>query len=317
MNPSPWEWEGLKSTHEITSVWATGQKQSRAQRNGRYVPEAMRHPAKMLPAIAAMVIGTYSRPGELVVDPMCGIGTTLVEAVHLGRRAVGVEFEERWAKVAVAGLALAERQGATGPGRVISGDARAIGRLLAELARRVALVLTSPPYGAMTHGHVRSTRDSGKAGIRKWNHRYSRDRANLAHRSLPDLLEGFGRILEGCGELLRPGGAVAVTVRPYRLHGELVDLPGCVLEVGQASGLEFADRIACLLCGVGERRLLNRSSFFQLHEARRGWARGLPIHAIAHEDLLIFRKPADGPLVEGATPRVTSSGTADDKRIRA
>jgi DNA modification methylase len=29
----------------------------------------------------------------VVLDPMCGIGTTLVEAVHLGRHAIGVEYE--------------------------------------------------------------------------------------------------------------------------------------------------------------------------------------------------------------------------------
>jgi hypothetical protein len=32
------------------------------------------------------------RTSDLVVDPMCGIGTTALEAVDLGRRAVGVEL---------------------------------------------------------------------------------------------------------------------------------------------------------------------------------------------------------------------------------
>lgn len=46
----------------------------------------------MLPALARRAIETYSDPGDLVVDPMCGIGTTLVEAADLGRRAAGVEL---------------------------------------------------------------------------------------------------------------------------------------------------------------------------------------------------------------------------------
>jgi len=282
---------------EVTaSVWATGQRQSRAQRQGRYVPESMRHPGKMLPSIAAKTISTYTQPGELVVDPMCGIGTTLVEAVHLGRHAAGVEYEEGWARLAVANLALAKRQGASGFGRVVAGDARNVAALLPDLRGRVALVLTSPPYGAATHGHIRSSRDTGLPGVHKWNHHYSRDRANLAHQSLPKLLEGFGRILSGCAELLGPGGAVAITVRPYRVRGELVDLPGHVQAVAQEAGLVLADRVVCLLCGLGEGKLLNRASFFQLHEARKGWARGLPIHAVAHEDLLIFGKlPAPPP----------------------
>jgi DNA modification methylase len=43
----------------------------------------------MRPAVARQAIAAYSQPGDLVVDPMCGIGTTLVEAIRLGRDAIG------------------------------------------------------------------------------------------------------------------------------------------------------------------------------------------------------------------------------------
>lgn len=275
------------------SVWATGDRPSRSQRQGRYLPESMDHPAKMLPAIAARAIAAFTRPGEVVLDPMCGIGTSLVEAAHLGRLGVGVEYEARWARLARANLAHAVRQGATGTGRVVTGDARHLARLAPGLVGRVALVLTSPPYGSCTHGHIRSTRDSGQPGIVKWNHRYSTDPGNLAHRDLGTLLAGFGQILAGCRRLLQPGGTVAITVRPIRLQGELVDLPGQVIEVAQQAGLVQADRIAALLCGIRDDRLVSRASFFQLQEARRAQARGLPVFALQHEDLLIFR--AGGP----------------------
>jgi len=87
------------------SVWATAQRDARAQRWGRYLPESMAHPGKMLPAIAATAITRYTAPGDLVADPMCGIGTTLAEAVYLGRDGLGVEFEGRWARIAAANIA--------------------------------------------------------------------------------------------------------------------------------------------------------------------------------------------------------------------
>ena len=71
------------------SVWTTAQTSPAAQRKGCYVADSTAHPAKMLPAVAAHAIAHYTQPGDLVLDPMCGIGTTLVEAVHAGRRAVG------------------------------------------------------------------------------------------------------------------------------------------------------------------------------------------------------------------------------------
>ncbi|MEV4391235.1 DNA methyltransferase [Nonomuraea sp. NPDC049607] len=302
-----------------TSVWATGQQPSRVQRRGRYVPESMRHPGKMLPSIAARVISTYTRPGELVVDPMCGIGTTLVEAIHLDRHAAGVEYEEQWARLAVANLGFAKKQGASGFGRVVVGDSRNIARLLPDLAGQAALVLTSPPYGAVTHGHIRSTRDTGEPGVRKWNHHYSTDRGNLAHQQLPALLDGFGHILAGCVELLRPGGVAAITVRPYRVRGELIDLPGHVHQVAEDAGLVFADRIVCLLCGLGDGHLLNRASFFQLYEARKAWTRGLPIHAVAHEDLLVFRrvaKPVSSQKLQSLQQESTPASAQSDSSLR-
>ncbi len=44
------------------SVWATAQRDARAQRAGRYPPAALAHPGKMLPAIAATAITATPSP---------------------------------------------------------------------------------------------------------------------------------------------------------------------------------------------------------------------------------------------------------------
>ncbi|MBC6463774.1 hypothetical protein HKK72_38985 [Actinomadura sp. HBU206391] len=58
------------------SVWACAQQPSRIQRQGRYLHSSTAHPAKMLPALAATAISSYTKPGELVLDPMCGTPAT-------------------------------------------------------------------------------------------------------------------------------------------------------------------------------------------------------------------------------------------------
>lgn len=285
-----------RSTDGLRSVWATAQRTAAAQRRGRYTPGSMAHPAKMLPAIAAHAVGAYTRPGEWVLDPMCGTGTTLVEAVHAGRHAVGVEYEPRWAGVARANVTLAGLQGALGSGRVLVGDARTLTTVVPpELHGRFTLVVTSPPYGASVHGRVASTRDSGEPGVRKYDATYGTDRANLAHQPLTRLLDGFTRVLAGCAAVLRPGGRVVVTTRPWRRAGELVDLPGLVAARGPAAGLEFEQRCVALLAGVRDGELVARPSFFALHNARKARTDGQPQAVIAHEDVLVFAKGTPPP----------------------
>src|SRR3954464_6020485 len=85
-----------------TTVWLVGQTSPQSQRRGRFVAGSGAHPARMLPHLAAHAIDFYTQPGDLVFDPLAGIGTTLVEAVHAGRDAVGVELEHGWAALAKA-----------------------------------------------------------------------------------------------------------------------------------------------------------------------------------------------------------------------
>lgn len=172
-----------------SSVWLVAQRPSREQRRGRYLPESSCHPAKMSPALARQAIVTYTRPGDVVADPMCGIGTTLVEAVHLGRDGFGVEYEPRWATLAEANVAFARSSGASGEAEVVVGDCRHLASLApAELVGQVNLVLTSPPYGASTHGRV--VCDGGR--VHKSHTAYSTDRANLAYRGVGPLLTANG-----------------------------------------------------------------------------------------------------------------------------
>lgn len=277
------------------SIWATSQNHPRVQRRDRYTPESTAHPAKMLPDLAAHLIATFTQPGDLILDPMCGIGTALVEATHLGRHALGVEYEPRWATTARANLTLARSQGAAGHAAVLTGDARDLAdpaRPIPEIASspvagNVALVLTSPPYGKATHGQVDADRENG---VHKRNYQYGTPRrGNLAHADLPGLLNGFQTILAAATTMLRPGGLVAVTVRPYRHDGELVDLPGAILTTAQDAGLQRAGRAAALLAGLRGSGLVPRTTFFALHNARTAWTHGTPLHVTAHEDVLLLR----------------------------
>ncbi len=71
--------------------------------------DAREHPATFPLALARDHVRTWSNPGDLVIDPMAGSGTTLVAAAELGRRAVGIEIHEPYVDLIHRRLAHAHR----------------------------------------------------------------------------------------------------------------------------------------------------------------------------------------------------------------
>jgi hypothetical protein len=50
------------------------------------------YPARFAPPIAREVLTSFSTPGDLVLDPFMGGGTTIIEGLALGRRLIGVDL---------------------------------------------------------------------------------------------------------------------------------------------------------------------------------------------------------------------------------
>jgi len=58
------------------------------------------HPTQKPEAILRMVIEASTNPGDLVLDPFVGVGTTAAVCRKLGRRCVGIELDEGYAAIA-------------------------------------------------------------------------------------------------------------------------------------------------------------------------------------------------------------------------
>jgi modification methylase len=277
----------------LLSVILVGQRSLAAQRRGRYVAGSGAHPARMAPDLATALINDYTRPGDLVFDPLAGIGTSLVEAVHAGRNAFGIEYEPGWVALTRANIALARSQGGQGHARIVRGDATRLPRRVpAELRGQISLVLTSPPYGRTMHGRV----EHRHGPLQRFHNTYDgqrrtarADAGNLGHRPRAGLIDGITSVLTGCQPLLKPGGVIAVVARPWRRDQYLVDLPGQIIGAARAAGLDVIARRVTLHAAVRDSRLVPRHSFFQLHVARESRAKGRPVSLIQHDNVDIYQ----------------------------
>ncbi len=107
------------------------------------------HPAKMLLPLELWLIENYTKPGDVILDPMAGSGTVLV-ACSMGRHVIAVELEQKfvdmmkgnWQKIQERGPMLGCQMGKA---TIIQGDARNLEGLLVDR------IITSPPYGELAN----------------------------------------------------------------------------------------------------------------------------------------------------------------------
>jgi modification methylase len=102
-------YEALKAGNEdvqVRSDWTlplcTGEERLKG-RDGKKL-----HPTQKPEALLARVILSSSRPDDLVLDPFSGTGTTGAVATRLGRRFVGCERDQTYAKAAMERIAAVE-----------------------------------------------------------------------------------------------------------------------------------------------------------------------------------------------------------------
>jgi len=76
-----------------SDVWILPKVTSGANRSSK---ERTEHPAQFPVAVVERIIQASSRPGDLILDPFMGSGTTALVASKLGRKVIGFELSSRY-----------------------------------------------------------------------------------------------------------------------------------------------------------------------------------------------------------------------------
>jgi DNA modification methylase len=273
------------------AVWPCAQTTAQQQRAGTYLPECREHPGKMLPDLARRIIRAYSRPGDLVVDPMCGTGTTIVEAAPLHRHAIGIDLEQRWVDLATRNLDHVLDEQTRRHATVRAGDARRLAAVLPDVVGQVDLVATSPPYACDVGVINKSAWVTGGDLCDRGTLNYSGDAANLGHARGDAYRDAMAAVYAACHTVLRPGGLLVTVTKNMRHRDRLVDLAAATRRLAADAGFGYLQHVIALHVGVRDGRLIPRPSFWQLHHLRRARSAGRPVHLVAHEDVLVFVKP--------------------------
>lgn len=168
-------------------------------------------------SLVATVLEEFTRPGDVVLDPFAGYGTTLVVAERMGRAAIGVELLPEHADI------IHERL--TGPAQLVIGDARGLTSLVPG---PVDLCLTSPPYMTAV--------DHPENPLNAYE---------TLDGDYPRYLAEIGDIFRQVAQLLRPGGHAVVNVANIETGGVVTTL---AWDVARAVAAHLTLRQETFLC---------------------------------------------------------------------
>lgn len=170
----------------------------------------LKHPALFPAQMASRLIQLFSHPGETVLDPFCGTGSTLLAAHHLDRKGIGIDISHNF-------LALAEKrliQDGSMDHRLLCGDARRVEELVEET---VDFCLTSPPYWDILN-------QKRTADLRDQRHYGNLEDDLGTIKEYGHFLEEVALVFRGIYRRLRPQGYCCIVVMDLRKKNQFYPL---------------------------------------------------------------------------------------------
>ena len=174
------------------------------------------HPSKMNLYLADEIAKFVAKPGETILDPFGGAGSTMLASEAIGCKSISIELEYHYFNIiqeVARGL-----NGDTNTHRVIHGDSRRVMPIPCDH------IITSPPYGndmfkesgalARTSDHA-DTRQEEVAN-------YGKSFTNLGRLPPFVYVQQLQKFLDGMIESLRVGGTLTMTHRDRTRAGTRV-----------------------------------------------------------------------------------------------
>jgi DNA modification methylase len=244
-----------------------------------------KHPAPFSYRDAERLIRLFSKSGESVLDPFCGVGSTLKACALSGRRGTGFELSKTFCRLGKERI-VEEISNATAQREqtMLCGDARdLIGRFAKDA---FAFILTSPPYW-----NILSKPTDLTSKYRKGSKPYGTDKRDFGCiADYDEFVDQLADFLNSLKRVLKPNRYMAVMVADFR-HGEML----YTLQ---------ADLITALrkLNLTGSRRLVLQGIKIIVQNHKRLYPYGFPstyVPNIHHYYVLVFRNIVTNEKTEG------------------
>ncbi len=187
----------------------------------------LQHPAPFSFQDVGRLIRFFTKEKDLVLDPFCGVASTLKACAILKRKGLGIELSEKWANLGI--NRLKEEVSNSSEQKILIGDAR---NILKELkSESVSYIVTSPPYWNIlmkkTIGKKRKAR--AKAGFQTKYSESTEDLGNISNYT--EFLSELQSCFKECHRILKEKRYATVIVSDFRHRSEFVPFHSHVADI--------------------------------------------------------------------------------------
>jgi len=176
-------------------------------------PNTQDHPATFSPTMIEDFVKFFTKKGDNVLDPFCGIGSTMVACKRTGRIGYGIELNKKYYDISLKRTPKFKKS-------IFNENANNIKKLNLS---KMAFSISSPPYWNVLN---RSTKDfKNNRTKRGFDVNYSIDKEDLGNINDYELfLEKLAKIYLDIFDLLKDGGYLTVIVKNIKKEGKMYPL---------------------------------------------------------------------------------------------
>ena len=209
---------------------------------GRTHPDAIiesQHPAPFSFHDVQKLIRFLTKPGMTVLDPFCGVASTLKAAALCGRNAIGIEISSRWVSLGKSRLAkeVPDDVRRNLQLRIIRGDC--LKKLPKLPSGSIDLIVTSPPYW-----RILNKSPDHKTKLERLDRgletKYSSSKSDLGNiKSYEEFLKMLGQAMNECNRVLKPRCYIAMVIGDFRHGSDFYPFHTHVMALGEKAGFEL------------------------------------------------------------------------------
>ncbi|MFX0077450.1 MAG: TRM11 family SAM-dependent methyltransferase [Candidatus Hermodarchaeota archaeon] len=237
-----------------------------------------KHGGQKPPELCESLIKTFTKEGESVLDPFCGVGGTLIGCHLSDRTGTGIEINKDWINIYQNICELESLK----PQKIIHGDSREILKNFVNEQRKLFdFILTDIPYWKMdtvekSKGTYKKVGETSK-GVYSEKSKLSRFRSdsNYVERNKDEWELLIREVFDDCFKLLKPGGYCAIFIGNMYHNGQYYLLNADITRILGEIGYVLK----------GEIIWYDVNKKLHLYGINYSW-----IPSIVHQFIMVFRK---------------------------